>query len=96
MVDLQAAHGMMGHIKEVDSCKSTKHLRYEMKQEIMSTCGACAEAKAKQKSLPSRVETSTKVVQVKEEVKTVSERMHLDISTIKAPAGICTTVTKPQ
>eukprot|EP00957_Ditylum_brightwellii_P182996 13938327-Ditylum_brightwellii.AAC.2 len=62
----------------------------------MPTCGACAKAKAKQKSLPSRVEISTKVVQVKEEVKTINKRMHSDISTIKAPAGICTTVTKPQ
>eukprot|EP00957_Ditylum_brightwellii_P076270 5797437-Ditylum_brightwellii.AAC.1 len=62
----------------------------------MSTCGVYDEAKAKQKSLPARVETSTKVVREKEEVKTVNKRMHLDISTIKAPAGIRTTVTKPQ
>eukprot|EP00957_Ditylum_brightwellii_P186547 14203233-Ditylum_brightwellii.AAC.1 len=54
LVDMQAAHGMMGHINEVDSYKIIKHIGYEIKQEIMLTCGACAEAKAKQKSLPSR------------------------------------------
>eukprot|EP00957_Ditylum_brightwellii_P034200 2591820-Ditylum_brightwellii.AAC.1 len=95
-VDVQTTHGTMGHINKVDSRKSIKHLGYEIKQDMMSTCGACAEAKTKQKNLPSRVETSTKVLQVKEEVKTINKRMHLDISTIKAPVGICMTVTKLQ
>eukprot|EP00957_Ditylum_brightwellii_P164726 12541910-Ditylum_brightwellii.AAC.1 len=31
-VDVQAAHGMIGHINEVDSHKSIKHLGYEIKQ----------------------------------------------------------------
>eukprot|EP00957_Ditylum_brightwellii_P026824 2028146-Ditylum_brightwellii.AAC.1 len=95
-VDVQVAHGMMGHINEFDSCKSIKHLGYEIKQETMSTCRSCAEAKVKQKSLSSRVETSTKMMRVKEEVKTVKKRIHLDILTIKAATGICTTVTKLQ
>eukprot|EP00957_Ditylum_brightwellii_P005741 437859-Ditylum_brightwellii.AAC.1 len=62
----------------------------------MPRCKPCATAKAKQKSLPSRVEVLSKKVHDKERATAVNERPFLDISTVKAPAHIKVTITKPQ
>eukprot|EP00957_Ditylum_brightwellii_P095324 7260999-Ditylum_brightwellii.AAC.2 len=61
----------------------------------MEQCEACAEAKAKQKSLLSRTELVKRIGTKKDTPKQVNERINLDISTIKAPAGVKVTVKKP-
>eukprot|EP00957_Ditylum_brightwellii_P193164 14708329-Ditylum_brightwellii.AAC.1 len=61
----------------------------------MEKCVACAESKAQQKNLPTRIEVVKKEVRIKEVPKKVNEHMCLDISTIKAPANVKVTVTKP-
>eukprot|EP00957_Ditylum_brightwellii_P076350 5802770-Ditylum_brightwellii.AAC.1 len=86
----------MGHVNEADTHKSVKHLGYEVKKGALSPCEACAEAKAKQKSLPTRVVTIVTVIKPKIKVGKVNEQMHLDISIIKAPAGVNVTVDKLQ
>eukprot|EP00957_Ditylum_brightwellii_P030425 2304399-Ditylum_brightwellii.AAC.1 len=86
----------MSHVNEADTHKSVKYLGYEVKKGTLSTCEACAEAKAKQRSLPTRVVKTVTVIKSKIKVGKVSEQMHLDISTIKSPAGVNVTVDKPQ
>eukprot|EP00957_Ditylum_brightwellii_P069192 5254080-Ditylum_brightwellii.AAC.1 len=51
-IKVTAAHGIMGHVNEADTCKLVKYLDYEVKKGALSPCEACVEAKAKQKSLP--------------------------------------------
>eukprot|EP00957_Ditylum_brightwellii_P013454 1015393-Ditylum_brightwellii.AAC.1 len=62
----------------------------------MPKCKPCATAKAKQKSLPSRVEVLDKKVHDKETATAVNERLFLDISTVRAPAHTKVMITKPQ
>eukprot|EP00957_Ditylum_brightwellii_P083473 6345666-Ditylum_brightwellii.AAC.1 len=61
----------------------------------MPPCEACAQSKAKQKSLPKRTEVIEVVVNPKVAAKQVNERVHLGISTIKAPEKVKVKVTKP-
>eukprot|EP00957_Ditylum_brightwellii_P179276 13657734-Ditylum_brightwellii.AAC.1 len=86
----------MSHVNEADHRKSVKYLGYEVKKGTLSPCEACAEAKAKQKSLPTRVLKTVTVIKPKIKVGKVNEQMHLDISTIKALAGVNVTVDRPQ
>eukprot|EP00957_Ditylum_brightwellii_P050304 3815118-Ditylum_brightwellii.AAC.1 len=62
----------------------------------MPKCEPCATAKAKQKSLPSWVEVLDKKIHDKDTATAVNEWLFLDISTVKAPAHIKVTITKPQ
>eukprot|EP00957_Ditylum_brightwellii_P210161 15364624-Ditylum_brightwellii.AAC.3 len=89
------AHALMGHINETDSQKAIKYLMYDIARGAMNMCQACAEAKAKHLSLPTRVETKTTTVHPKIKSNIVNERLSFDIFTIKAPAGIRTKVSKP-
>eukprot|EP00957_Ditylum_brightwellii_P063090 4789512-Ditylum_brightwellii.AAC.1 len=57
---------------------------------------ACAKAKAKQKSLLTRVATIVQVIKPKIKASKVNEQMNLDISTIKVPTGVKVNVDKPQ
>jgi hypothetical protein len=95
-IKAKVAHSLLGHINEVDSRTSAKYLGYEISKGSMKPCDACAESKSKQKSLPSRTEIVKRVVIKKDTPKLVNERIYLDISTIKAPAGVKVTVKKLQ
>ena len=55
-ITADVAHGLLGHMNDADGQKAIQYLGYELQQKPLAVCGACAEAKAKQKSLPSRVE----------------------------------------
>eukprot|EP00957_Ditylum_brightwellii_P182215 13881997-Ditylum_brightwellii.AAC.1 len=81
---------------EAQSCKIAKHLGFMVNRGSMPKYKPCATAKAKQKSLPSWVEVLGKKVHDKETATAVNERLFLDISTVKAPAHIKVTITKPQ
>ena len=69
---------------------------YDIARDAMDTCQACADAKAKRLSLPTRVETKTIVVHPKVKSNTMNEQLSFEISAIKAPAYVRTKVTKPQ
>eukprot|EP00957_Ditylum_brightwellii_P099700 7595106-Ditylum_brightwellii.AAC.1 len=86
----------MGHMNEADCKKAVQYLKHTISSGSMEKCVACAESKAQQKSLLTRTEVVKKEVRIKEVPKKVNERMCLDISTIKAPANVEVTVTKPQ
>ena len=61
----------------------------------MKLCEACAEAKAKMKNLPTRVQTVDKVVRPRVIPARPNDLISLDISTIRAPKGVKITVNKP-
>ena len=61
----------------------------------MKKCGACAEAKAKQKSLKPTMSYAEVVAAGKEKVSTINERVHIDISSVKQPKAIDVIITKP-
>eukprot|EP00957_Ditylum_brightwellii_P180986 13788079-Ditylum_brightwellii.AAC.1 len=61
----------------------------------MAKCEHCATAKAKQKSLLSRIEVLETKLHDKETATAVNQRLYLDISTVKAPDHFKFTVTKP-
>eukprot|EP00957_Ditylum_brightwellii_P158957 12098561-Ditylum_brightwellii.AAC.1 len=92
----KVVHTLMGYINEEDNCKSIQCLGYDTARGAMDVYQACAEAKAKRCSLPTRVQISRMMVQPKEKSKTVNEQLSFDISTVKVPADVKTTVTKPQ
>ena len=56
-ISADVAHGLLGHMNDADTCMAIKNLGYELLKKGLTPCGACAEAKAKQRSLPSRTTT---------------------------------------
>ena len=62
----------------------------------MDTCKPYAEAKAKLKILTMITDVVKMLVRPKTMPKQVNERINLNWSMIKAPAGVKVTVTKPQ
>eukprot|EP00957_Ditylum_brightwellii_P191647 14591060-Ditylum_brightwellii.AAC.1 len=86
-IKANVTHALIGHMNEDDSRQLSQYLKYTIVCRGMEQCEACKEAKTKQKSLPSRTETVKRVVIKKDTPKQVNERINLDISTIKAPAG---------
>ena len=61
----------------------------------LTLCGACAEAKSKQRSLLKRTVTYSEIFKPKQVAKMVNERVHIDISSVKNPVDHDVTVTKP-
>ena len=61
----------------------------------MAVCGACAEAKSKQKSLPTQIEATIKLGQPKEKAKANNEQLYLDILSIKPPKLVEVNLSKP-
>ena len=94
-INADVAHGLLGHMNDADARMAAKNLGYELVKKGMTPCGACAEAKSKQRSLPSRTATIRVEVEPKQVVKMVNERVHLDISSVKNPQDIDVNVTKP-
>ena len=95
-ITAKLAHALVGHMGEAQSRKVVKHLGFTVSRGAMPKCEPCAQAKAKQKSLPSRVEVLDKQVHDKATATAANERLFLDISTIKAPKHIKVIVMKPQ
>ena len=89
------AHELTGHINVEDCRKTVKYLGYELSRGGLSPCESCAEAKAKMKNLPTRVQTVTTVVRPRVIPARPNDLVSLDISTIRAPKGVNVTVTKP-
>ena len=56
------AHELTVHINGEESKKTIEYLGYDLSRGGMKLCEACAEAKAKMKNLPTRVQTVDKVV----------------------------------
>ena len=94
-LNADTVHGWLGHMNDADGRKTIKHLGFEITRKGLTPCAACAEAKAKQKSLPSRTEIVRVEVNPKEVARKVNERIHLDISSVKAPKDLQVNVTKP-
>eukprot|EP00957_Ditylum_brightwellii_P079204 6023899-Ditylum_brightwellii.AAC.1 len=86
----------MGHMSEADCRKSVQHLKYTTSHRSIDKCVAYDESKVQQKSLPTRTEVIKKAVHIKDVPKKVNDCMCLDISTIKTPASVKVTVTRPQ
>ena len=53
-ISADVAHGLMGHMNNEDGRRAITHLGFDLLRGPLTKCGACAEAKAKQVSLPSR------------------------------------------
>ena len=95
-MSVRLAHDVSGHTAKENSKTTMMYLGYKVAQEEMQPCSACAEAKARQKNLPTRV-LSQQVVRMKVPIPSeVNGKVNLDISTIKTPKGVHVTVTKPQ
>ena len=61
-ISAAVAHGLLGHMNDADRRKTIAYLGFKLNQKALTVCSACAEAKAKQQSLPSRTVTITEVV----------------------------------
>ena len=61
----------------------------------MAPCGACAGAKTKQMSLPTRTETMSVVVRPKNVTVKANGRIYMDLLSMRAPKLIKVEVTKP-
>jgi hypothetical protein len=94
-VSSDVAHGLLGHMNEADGRKIMSHIGYELKKGGLTKCGACAEAKAKQRSVLKRTEIVSVEVTPKKLAERVNERIHLDIQSVKAPPNTDVTITKP-
>ena len=94
-MSFRLAHDVPGHTAKEDSKITMKYLRYKVAQGDMQPCSACAEAKARQKNLPTRI-LSRQVIRMKVPIPSdVNEKVNLDISTIKAQKVVKVTVTRP-
>ena len=94
-ISVGLAHEITGHINVEDCRKTVKYLGYELSRGGLNPCEVCAEAKAKMKNLPTRVQKVVKVVRPRVIPENPNDLINLDISTIKAPKGVNVTVTKP-
>ena len=94
-ITADTVHGLVGHINDADGRKIAKYLGFNIARKEMTPCGACAEAKAKQLSLPSRTEITRVEVRPRNVATVVNGRVYLDISSVKAPKLIKVNVTKP-
>ena len=95
VINANTVHGLVGHMNDVSGRQVMKYLGYDIARKSMTPCGACAEAKAKQRSLPSRVETVRTVVNPKQRASVANGRIFLDISSVKSPKLLKVNVTKP-
>ena len=94
-ISADVAHGLMGHMNDEDGRKAITHLGFALSRGPLTKCGACAEAKARQISLPSRTKTIRWVVNPKTVPAKNNERVHVDLSSVKAPKVLNVTITKP-
>ena len=95
-MSVRLAHDVSGHTAKEDSKIMMKYLGYKVAQGEIQLCSACAEAKARQTNLTTRI-LSRQVVRMKVPIPSeVNGKVNLDISTIKAPKGVNVTVTRPQ
>ena len=56
-ITADAAHGLVGYINDCNRRTIAQYLGFKIVQKAMALCQACAEAKAKQMSLPTQTET---------------------------------------
>ena len=94
-INADTAHGLVGHINDVDGRKIIKYLGFELTRKAMLPCGACAEAKAKQLSLPTRTDVTRVEVRPRNISKVANGRIYTDISSVKKPKLIDVNITKP-
>ena len=94
-INADTVHGLLGHVNDADERKTMAHLGFEMARGGLTPCGACAEAKAKQKSLPKRTETMQVEVRPKILASRANERIYIDISLIQALKDLKVNVNKP-
>ena len=84
---MNLAHELLGHGDENSTRETAKALGIEIARGTMKPCKACADAKAKQKNLPTHGEHVPS--------KDSNERIFLDQATVKAPKALKVNVTKP-
>eukprot|EP00977_Amphora_coffeiformis_P012695 scaffold3199_cov165-Amphora_coffeaeformis.AAC.18 len=77
-MSIQKAHELVGHSIEDVTRKTAKALGWTITRGSLRVCGACSEAKAKQKNLHSKNPDES------EKASKVNEHVHLDLATIKA------------
>ena len=94
-ISADVAHGLMGHMNDKVGWKAITHLRFELARAPLTKCGACAEAKAKQLSLPSRTKAIQWILDPKTVLKEINKRIHVDLLLVKVPKLLNVTVTKP-
>ena len=95
-MSVRLAHDVSEHTAKVDSKMTMKYLGYNITRRDMQHCSVCAEAKVRQKNLPTRA-ISIQVVKMEPPIpKEGNGKANLDIITIKAPKEVNVTVTKPQ
>ena len=95
-MSVRLVHDVSGHTTKVDSKITMKYLGYNVAQEDMQPCSVCAEAKVRQKNLPTRI-LSSQVIRMNVPIPSeVNGKVNLYISTVKALKGIKVTATRPQ
>ena len=72
-VSADVVHGLLRHMNNVDGRATANRLRYKISRKATAVCGACAEAKSKQKSLPKQIEATIKLVRPKVKAKANNE-----------------------
>ena len=82
------AHELMWHINGEESKKTVEYLGYDLSRGGMKLCEACAEAKARMKNLPTRVQMVDRVVRPRVIPTRPNDLISLDISTIRPPKGV--------
>ena len=87
MIAMRDAHCKYGHMSETKCRQIAKALGYRVLHEVLKACETCADAKAKQKSVP-KSSTSNKSTEP-------NGHIFLDLSKIKAPKNLDVTITNP-
>ena len=95
-MSVRLAHDVSGHTTEADSKITMTYLGYNVAQGDMQHYATCAEAKARQKNLPTHILSRQEVRMNLPIPSEVNGKVNLDISTIKAPKGVIATVKRPQ
>ena len=94
-INTDTAHGLVGHINDVDGQKIVKRLGFDLTRKSMLPCGACAEAKAKQLCLLTRTEVIKVEVRPRSIAKVANGRIYIDLSSVNKPKVIDVNITKP-
>lgn len=85
-INVNLAHELFDHGDENSTQETAAALGYEIARGAMKPCKACADAKAKQKNLP----THREHVPSKES----NERIFLNLATVKAPKSLKVTAKR--
>ena len=86
-MNIQKAHGLLGHVNEADTRATAKHLGWVITRGSLNACLDCSIGKARQKNLPKHDGDEPEDPSVR--------RMYLDLHTLKGKDGRQAQIHRP-